>query len=114
MHTKNIRMRRILLGLSQAELARRIGKSMSWLSVGHIHAGFRQSWEGNPFMKLMPALSATLSFSLFHLYCLHKQRRETQTNFFDRRRTTHHDPSISTIFPARSTGPWVESRVYVT
>ena len=33
MHTKNIRMRRIFQGLSQAELARRIGKSMGWVSL---------------------------------------------------------------------------------
>lgn len=36
------------------------------LSVGHTRVGFRPSWEGDPFMKLMSALSATLPFSRFH------------------------------------------------
>ena len=40
MHNENFRMRRILQGLSQAELARRIGKSMAWISLverGYLH-----------------------------------------------------------------------------
>jgi len=38
MHNENFRMRRILQGLSQAELGRRIGKSMAWVSL--VERGF--------------------------------------------------------------------------
>jgi transcriptional regulator with XRE-family HTH domain len=40
MNKQDLRMRRILQGLSQAEVARRIGKSMAWVSLverGYLH-----------------------------------------------------------------------------
>lgn len=40
MHNENFRMRRILQGLSQAELGRRIGKSMAWVSL--VERGYLQ------------------------------------------------------------------------